>query len=963
MFHRLRTQNRRQATHTSSILAEVLEQRQLFTNALSAPTLFTTPPPNIEDQVIAPADTLQITVDPSVVLVTNTDDGGSGSLRWAIEQANSMPGPNSIRFALQDSGSNTFEDVDEKLPGGDRDADVFVIRPLTTLPSLTDRTGGTFIDGASQPGETNPFGPEVVLDGRDIADVAGAGLTLWLGADGNRIEGLNIQSFPGDGIFIVRSDNNVIAGNYIGTDATGREARPNGHTSARASGGITISAGAQGNLIGTDADGVSDVDERNVISGNNRHGIRFQRGTLSDETKDNLVRGNSIGTERFGRALDGLGNLGPGILFVGDTSQSGVFDNTITQNSIAQNTRGNVLHELLAGDANSVYDNTGAALNAELYGRVLAVNGSDGPDNIIVFQIGQTVTVRDASLGITIAQVSVTLFDQIVIHSGDGDDYVDIQKDSIRFAATVNGGAGNDTLLGGAGNDALYGDSGNDEVLGRGGNDVLSGGEGQDLLIGGDGSDRIYGGSENDYILGGDGNDRIYPGFGNDEVRGESGDDLVVDKYGDNTIDAGSGHDRVFGGNGNDIILAGSGNDTVFGAGGSDQILGESGNDRIYAQSGKDVVDGGSGADRIYGGADDDVLRGGSGADVIYGQPGNDWLEGLAGFDWLSGGSGNDAIFGNEHYDMLYGGTGDDWLEGGAWADYLDSGSGDDVEIPGTHLQPTLGTLQQELSWGDLAPWNLIGGVSKWVVDRVEQIGRRVVGYLENLPNRLGRLGENFATAIVGTFTNLPWKKEFWNGWGKLAISGLEIGGFTEAWETAFDILKPWTRGLTHDEIAVARKVFGDSIDYDRVRIDSLTFIKPGEVYVTGYTINYSGGILDDALIHELTHVWQFEHHGLIYLPEAIVGQNSDAGYNFGGIAALSAAKAANRNIFSFNREQQGEIVRAYFLQREVIAANPSGFSAASHERQDLATYAHFVTPLSTLSYSVLAGLEGHLAS
>jgi len=51
------------------------------------------------------------------------------------------------------------------------------------------------------------------------------------------------------------------------------------------------------------------------------------------------------------------------------------------------------------------------------------------------------------------------------------------------LAATVQGGAGNDSLAGGAGNDSLTGGAGNDTISGGLGNDVISGGDGKDTLI------------------------------------------------------------------------------------------------------------------------------------------------------------------------------------------------------------------------------------------------------------------------------------------------------------------------------------------------------------------------------------------------------------------------------------------------------------------------------------------------
>src|SRR5207302_575979 len=96
--------------------------------------------------------------------------------------------------------------------------------------------------------------------------------------------------------------NNVVSGNYIGTNATGTVARANtGH-------GVEIVAGASSNRIGTDGDGVNDAGERNVISGNTGTGV-----VITDAGTDgNAVAGNFIGTNAAGTAA--IANLGNGVL-------------------------------------------------------------------------------------------------------------------------------------------------------------------------------------------------------------------------------------------------------------------------------------------------------------------------------------------------------------------------------------------------------------------------------------------------------------------------------------------------------------------------------------------------------------------------------------------------------------------------------------------------------------------------
>jgi hypothetical protein len=85
--------------------------------------------------------------------VTATRDSLAGSLRQAIEDANARAGPDTIIFNIPTSD-----------PG--YAAGVFTIRPGAPLPDLTD--GGTVLDGTSQSanqGNTDPFGPEIELDG------------------------------------------------------------------------------------------------------------------------------------------------------------------------------------------------------------------------------------------------------------------------------------------------------------------------------------------------------------------------------------------------------------------------------------------------------------------------------------------------------------------------------------------------------------------------------------------------------------------------------------------------------------------------------------------------------------------------------------------------------------------------------------------------------------------------------
>lgn len=73
-------------------------------------------------------------------------------------------------------------------------------------------------------------------------------------------------------------------------------------------------------------------------------------------------------------------------------------------------------------------------------------------------------------------------------------------------------------------------------------------------------------------------------------------------------------------------------------------------------------------------------------------------------------------------------------------------------------------------------------------------------------------------------------------------------------------------------------------------------------------------------LIHELTHVWQYVHHGYGYVIQA-ARKNLSLGakaYDYGGENGLRRAAARNGSFADFNPEQQGDITRDYYLRRKL---------------------------------------------
>lgn len=165
---------------------------------------------------------------------------------------------------------------------------------------------------------TDVTGKTQLITGFGGVFVGGDAVIVGTNGDGiaDTVEGNVIAGRTFYGVHMYSTEHSVVAGNLIGTDATGTVAIPNYQ-------GIFVDGSSHFNTIGTNGDGVSDALERNVISGNTQQGIIITRG----DAHDNVIAGNFIGTDATGTMP--LGNGREGIHIAGNPTFGSPHDNLI----------------------------------------------------------------------------------------------------------------------------------------------------------------------------------------------------------------------------------------------------------------------------------------------------------------------------------------------------------------------------------------------------------------------------------------------------------------------------------------------------------------------------------------------------------------------------------------------------------------------------------------------------------
>jgi Ca2+-binding RTX toxin-like protein len=325
--------------------------------------------------------------------------------------------------------------------------------------------------------------------------------------------------------------------------------------------------------------------------------------------------------------------------------------------------------------------------------------------------------VRFDRLDVAPFSIDIGTSENLVVNMNGGDDTFSATGNlAALIRVTVDGGAGNDTILGSNGNDLLMGGVGDDFIDGQQGNDVAFLGAGNDNFQWdpGDGSDVVEGQDGFDRMLfNGSGGNEIVTTSANggrvlftrnvgtivmdlDDVEaidlnalGGSDTVIVNDLSGTDVVEQNVKLAGTLGGTAGDgaadVVIANgtNGNDLVdiVGAGSSVSVLGLSARVNITGSEGandslvistlgghdgitattlsagvvKLTIDAGAGDDSVFGSQGADVVLAGDGHDFVFGDNGDDVAFMGAGddvFQWNPG-DGNDTVEGQDGVDGL----------------------------------------------------------------------------------------------------------------------------------------------------------------------------------------------------------------------------------------------------------------------------------------------------------------------
>lgn len=131
-------------------------------------------------------------------------------------------------------------------------------------------------------------------------------------------------------------------------------------------------------------------------------------------------------------------------------------------------------------------------------------------------------------------------------------------------------------------------------------------------------------------------------------------------------------------------------------------------------------------------------------------------------------------------------------------------------------------------------------------------------------------------------------------------------------------------RPMFSTEIAVAQSVFMQSVDYSRVRIFFGLFAgtTAGNTIRLPNEFDITKRMDKELLIHEMTHVWQFQHFGPGYITTSLLQQAHAELFSGTRDWAYEYTLGTTERYSDYNPEQQAFIVENYYamsLDRSIL--------------------------------------------
>lgn len=231
------------------------------------------------------------------VINTSSDPSTSGSLPWAVQQANSTPGLNYIKFDIPGSGIHTID-----------------------INSVLLLTKQVVIDGTSQPGYNGT--PLISVQGSaSVSSLFDIDSGSW-----STIQGLDMYDYTANAVALTGNT----AGNFIQNNWIGFYRDPS-------TGTVSLNSDLGDQFNGTSGIAILSSDNTirsNVISGNDNGILVEGPWSPSFAPTPNFISSNYIGTDPSGTTAVGYGNETGILVGQGSGANTIGYSNVISDNAL-----------------------------------------------------------------------------------------------------------------------------------------------------------------------------------------------------------------------------------------------------------------------------------------------------------------------------------------------------------------------------------------------------------------------------------------------------------------------------------------------------------------------------------------------------------------------------------------------------------------------------------------------------